>query len=122
MRGTKGWIYWDKGQDGLTMSDGELAYSSFNMPLKRYTINRVQLLKDGTIHPTQKPVKLYEWLLSNYAKPSQRILDTHGGSMSSVIACLNMGFEITCRELDKDYFDSAIKRIEQSQSQQRLFV
>jgi len=62
-KGTKGWIVWDKGQHGLTMSDCELAYSSFNIPTRVVIINRVELLKDGTIHPTQKPLKLYKWLL-----------------------------------------------------------
>ena len=77
--------------------------------------------KEDRIHPTQKPVKLYEWLLTNYANPGQRIFDSHGGSMSSVIAALNLGFEIVCTELDKDYFDSSVKRVEQSQAQERLF-
>lgn len=118
----KGWIFWFKGQEGLTMSDGELAYSSFDKPTRQVNINRVELLKDGTIHPTQKPVKLYEWLLTNYAKPGDKILDTHLGSMSSVIACLNLGYEITGCELDKDYFEAGIKRVEQSQKQQRMFA
>jgi len=65
IKGSKGWIFWYKGQEGLTMSDGELAYSSFDKPTRQVNINRVELLKDGTIHPTQKPVKLYEWLLTN---------------------------------------------------------
>ena len=73
------------------------------------------------IHPTQKPVKLYEWLLTNYAKPGQRILDTHLGSMSSVIACLNMGFEIVGCELDADYFKAGVERVKNSQKQQKLF-
>lgn len=74
--GTKGWIVWDKGQHGLTMSDCELAFSSFNCPTRVKIINRVELLNEGTIHPTQKPIKLYEWLLNNYAKPGDKILDT----------------------------------------------
>ncbi|HHV02313.1 MAG TPA: site-specific DNA-methyltransferase [Bacteroidales bacterium] len=86
-KGTKGWIVWDKGQHGLTMSDCELAYSSFDCPTRVAVINRVELLKDGTIHPTQKPIKLYKWLLTNYAKPGDLILDTHVGSASSLIAC-----------------------------------
>jgi site-specific DNA-methyltransferase (adenine-specific) len=74
------------------------------------------------VHPTQKPVALYSWLLSRFAKPGDRILDTHGGSMSSVIACLNLGFEVTCCELDPDYFASAVKRIENTQRQQPMFA
>ena len=74
--GHKGWIVWDKGQRGLTMSDCELAYTSFDKPTRIVTINRAELAKDGTIHPTQKPVKLYEWILKNYAQPGDRIIDT----------------------------------------------
>jgi len=71
-------------------------------------------------HPCGKPVKLYEWLLKNYAKPGDRILDTHLGSMSSVIACLNMGFEITGCELDADYFAAGVERVKNSQRQETL--
>ena len=81
-KGTKGWIVWDKGQHGLTMSDCELAYSSFNIPTRVTVINRVELLKDGTFHPTQKPIKLYKWLLQNYAKEGDLILDTHVGRVA----------------------------------------
>lgn len=121
-KGKKGWIYWDKGQDGLTMSDGELAYSSFDRPLRRVVINRVQLLMDGTIHPTQKPVKLYEWLLANYAKPGQRILDTHLGSGSSAIAAHYGGFDFVGCELDPDYYKAACERFDRETRQQALDV
>ena len=114
---SKGWIFWDKGQKGLTMSDGELAYTSFETPLRAVVINRCELSKDGTIHPTQKPVKLYEWLLINYAKEGYRILDTHLGSGSSAIAAHNLGFEFVGCELDTDYFNAASKRIKQHQAQ-----
>ena len=118
----KGWIFWFKGQEGLTMSDGEIAYSSFDKPTRQVNINRVELLKDGTIHPTQKPVKLYEWLLTNYAKQGDKILDTHLGSGSHAIACNNLGFELTACELDKDYFDASVKRITQANAQIRMFA
>ena len=72
-------------------------------------------------HPTQKPIKLYEWLLMNYAKEGDRILDTHLGSGSIAIACNNLGYDLTACELDKDYYDAAMKRIEQHKAQQRLF-
>ena len=117
----KGWIFWFKGQEGLTMSDGELAYSSFDKPTRQVTINRVELLKDGTIHPTQKPVKLYEWLLEHYAEKGQSILDTHLGSGSIAVACNDMGFNLTACELDKDYFELACKRITKESAQERLF-
>ena len=119
---TKGWIFWYKGQNGLTMSDGEIAYSSFNKPTRQININRGQLNIDGTNHPTQKPIKLYEWLLTNYAKTGDKILDTHGGSFSSAIACNNLGFEFTGIELDKDYFDAAVKRVTAANQQLRMFA
>lgn len=77
---------------------------------------------DGTIHPTQKPVKLYEWLLTNYAKPGDRILDTHLGSGSSAIAAHNLGFDFVGMELDADYYAAACKRFEQHKAQARLFT
>lgn len=116
-----GWVFWDKGQRGLTMSDGELAFTSYKRRLEAVTINRVELLKDGTIHPTQKPVKLYEWLLMNYAKEGYRILDTHLGSGSIAIACHNLGFQLVGCELDEDYYNGACKRLAQHQAQQRMF-
>jgi site-specific DNA-methyltransferase (adenine-specific) len=77
--------------------------------------------KETTIHPCQKPIKLYEWLLMNYAKENDKILDTHLGSGSIAIACHNLGYELTACELDKKYYDKAIKRIEQHKKQIRLF-
>lgn len=121
-KGTKGWVVWDKGQYGLTMSDCEIAFSSFHKPTRVFTQNRCILRQEGeTIHPTQKPVKLYEWLLMNYAKEGDRILDTHLGSGSIAIACHNLGFDLTACELDKEYYEAAIKRIEQHKRQIRLF-
>ena len=120
-KGTKGWIVWDKGQHGLTMSDCELAYSSFNVPTRVVVINRVELLKDSTIHPTQKPIKLYKWLLKNYAKPGDKILDTHVGSASSLIACYDMGFEYIGFEIDKDYYEAAQERMRIHMQQQTIF-
>jgi site-specific DNA-methyltransferase (adenine-specific) len=114
-----GWIFWDKGQR-ICNSDGELAFSSFDRALRVVEMNRVELLKEGTIHPTQKPVKLYRWLLENYAKPGQRILDTHLGSGSHAIACYYFGAHLTASELDADYFRAASERIGRETSQQTL--
>ena len=119
--GTKGWIVWDKWQHGLTMSDCELAFSSFNCPTRVKIINRVELLNEGTIHPTQKPIKLYEWLLNNYAKPGDKILDTHVGSASSLIACHKLGFEYVGFELDTDYFKAALDRLAAVEAQSSIF-
>ena len=115
-----GWIFWDKGQD-LTMSDGELAFTSFDKALRRKTINRCMIGENGgLLHPTQKPVALYKWLLHNYAKPGDRILDTHLGSGSSAIAAHYGGFDFVGCELDKDYYDAACKRFKEQTAQLSL--
>jgi site-specific DNA-methyltransferase (adenine-specific) len=114
-------IIWDKEiPKGLSFSDCEYAWTSFNGANKifRYSAYRN---KSEKFHPTQKPVKLYEWLLMNYAKEGNKILDTHLGSGSIAIACHNLGFDLTACELDKDYFEAAMKRIEQHKAQTRLF-
>jgi site-specific DNA-methyltransferase (adenine-specific) len=117
-----GWIYWNKGQAGcLGASDGEFAYSSFDRAAREVLINRVELLKEGTIHPTQKPVALYKWLLKNYAKPGQTIFDSHVGSGSSRIACYDMGFDFEGCELDADYHAAQGKRFADHIAQQDLF-
>jgi site-specific DNA-methyltransferase (adenine-specific) len=109
---SKGWMTWYKGQNDLTMSDIELAWSSFNKPARQIEINRVQLIVEGdTIHPTQKPVKLYRWLLGRYAAAGDLILDTHVGSGSSIIACIEGGFNYYGCEIDKEYYEAAKKRI-----------
>ena len=77
--------------------------------------------KQERIHPTEKPVALYRWLLKNYAKPGDRIIDTHGGSMSSAIACDMEGFHLDICEIDKDYFDAGVKRFNQYKSQLTIF-
>ena len=124
---TKGWIYWDKKPNGenLTFSDGELAWTSFNKPLRAFSYGWIGfgMVNSGEkkIHPTQKPVALYKWLLDKYAKQGDKILDTHLGSGSIAIACADYGFELTCCELDKEYFDKAIKRIKNHVGQQKLF-
>ena len=85
-------------------------------------VNRVHITQHGdTGHPTQKPVKLYEWLLTNYAKEGDKILDTHLGSGSIAIACHNLKFDLTGYELDTEYYEAATKRLKQHQAQQRLF-
>lgn len=116
-----GWIFWDKGQD-LTMSDGELAFTSFQKALRRIIINRSELVKDGgTIHPTQKPVALYDWIFQNYAKPTDKILDTHLGSGSSRIAAHKNKLDFTACELDAEYFEAQERRYSDYISQLRLF-
>lgn len=121
-KGTKGWIVWDKGQHGLTMSDCELAYSSFNKATRIYTINRGLIAQaGGSIHPTQKPKKLYEWILKNYATTGDKILDTHLGSGSSAIASYNYKFDFVGLEIDKEYFDNAKARFDKYTRQLTMF-
>ena len=122
LSGHKGWIVWDKGQHGLTMSDCELAYSSFDKPTRVWVQNRCILKQDGTIHPTQKPVALYEWLLTNYAKKGQRILDTHLGSGSSAIAAHYFGVDFVGCELDKGYFEAAKARFDMATKQLAMSI
>lgn len=117
----KGFIVWEKGIPmDFTMSMAEIASLSDGVGTISKIV-RINVQGQNRIHPTQKPTRLYEWILKNYAKPGQTILDTHGGSMSSVIAALNMGFEITCIEKDEDYFNAAVERVIKSQQQQKLF-
>lgn len=111
------WLYWQKNMGG-DFADGELAWTSFDKVLKQYT-KRSETF--DRIHPTQKPVKLYEWLLMNYAKESDNILDTHLGSGSSRIAAYNLGFDFTGIELDQEYFEQGNKRFEQHKKQLTLF-
>ena len=118
-----GWVVWDKLTVG-PLSDCELAYQSINKLVKKYTCNWSGAVKvDGgkmvldRIHPNQKPIDLYKWLLSNYAKPGDKILDTHVGSASSLIACHQMGFEYWGFELDADYYKAATERLNKAKAQ-----
>ena len=107
-----GWIVWDKGQHGLSMSDGELAFTSFERALRINVLNRCELAKEGTIHPTQKPIKLYAWILKNYANPGDKIFDPFLGSGSSRIAAYKMGFDFVGCEIDEEYFRLQEERFE----------
>ena len=114
---TRGIICWDKVQPWPNFSAWEMAWTSFDCPAKLFKFdNRTS----GKIHPTQKPVALYEWLLTKYAKKGDKILDTHMGSGSIAIACHNLGFDLTACELDKDYYEAAMKRIDFHTAQKRL--
>jgi site-specific DNA-methyltransferase (adenine-specific) len=118
------WIFWDKKQTMPTFGDGEIAYTN----IKRNSIKKFEYQYNGLlgneknrIHSTQKPVALYKWLLTNYAKPNDKILDTHGGSMSIAIACWDLGFDLDIIELDKDYYDKAVQRFERHINQKQIF-
>lgn len=113
------WLMWDKKfSEDVSFAQFELAWTSFKTTCKKYDKSPNQL---DRIHPTQKPVRLYEWLLQNYAKEGDKILDTHLGSASSRIACHNLKFDFVGCELDKDYFEQAEARYQEHIKQLFLF-
>lgn len=116
------WIVWDKMKswDDNHLAEGELAWHSFNIPVRITKFQWNGFLTSNVRagdHPHEKPIGLYKWLLKNYAKPGDKILDTHLGSGSIAIACWDYKFDLTAAELDKDYFDAAMKRIRNHQAQ-----
>lgn len=117
------WIVWDKKNEGTDFADCELAWSNMKTAVRKYRIHKFEGTRGGKdcIHPTQKPVKLYEWILDNYAKEGDKILDTHLGSGSIALACHNRGFDLTGFEIDKEYFDNAVERLRVHQSQLTMF-
>lgn len=121
------WIVWDKDNGDSDFADCELAWTSLNSAVRKFQFRWNGMLqgdmknKETRIHPTQKPVALYKWLLNKYAKQGDKILDTHLGSGSIAIACHDYGFDLTACELDKEYYDKAIERIKNHVSQQKLF-
>lgn len=116
---SRGFVIWHKPtvSENFTMAMAEYAWLSWDSNAKVISMPPQGTRKDPRIHPTQKPVKLYEWLLMNYAKEGDRILDTHLGSGSSAIAAHNCGFDFVGCELDTDYFNAASKRLKQHQAQ-----
>ena len=115
------WVIWDKMQE-FSGAVFEMAWTSFKSPAKAFRMSRVEAYThQEKIHPTQKPAALYAWLLTNYAKPGQRILDTHFGSGSIAIAARNFGCDLVACEIDADYFAASVARITRDFSQQMLF-
>ena len=117
----RGWLVWDKGQHGLTMSDGELAYCSLDMPMRLFEKNRCAIKQDGAQHPTQKPVALMEWCLG-FLPDAKIILDPFMGSGTTLVACAKLGRSGIGIELDPDYYEIACKRVEDAYRQGDLFV
>jgi len=120
------WIFWDKNNGDSSFADGEMAWTSFTSPIRLAKIHWCgSAAKHETgqnkIHPTQKPIKLYKWILMKYAKEGDKILDTHFGSLSIGIACHDLGFELTAIELDKDYYEAGKKRLIEHQMQLTIF-
>lgn len=119
------WIVWDKDNSGC-FADCELAWTSFKSAVRLFSFRWNGMIqadmknKEKRIHPTQKPVALYKWLLKNYAKPGDLILDTHVGSASSLIACHDMGYDAVGFELDADYYRASKQRLDDFMRQPRL--
>lgn len=124
---TSCWVVWDKLNDATQFADCELAWCSFKTAVRKFSFRWNGMIqgnmaeKEKRIHPTQKPVALYRWLLETYAKPGQRILDTHLGSGSHAIACHYAGMHLTACEIDADYFAAATERIRR-ETQQLIFI
>lgn len=122
------WIVWDKENGTTDFADCELAWTSFKSAVRQFTFRWSGMLqgdmanKEFRIHPTQKPVRLYTWILSNYSKQGDKILDTHVGSASSLLACYDMGFDYIGFEIDEDYYNMAQKRIEENKAQIRMVI
>ena len=122
-----GRLFWDKGVTMPTYSKGELAYLSWLNSIDVVKIDWHGMIqydmknKEIRIHPTQKPVKLYEWILRNYAKQGDLILDTHFGSGSIALACHNLNFDLVACELDTEYYNKALERLRRHQAQLTIF-
>jgi len=113
-------LIWDKIRQGLDFAESEYAWASFDQVSRTFRMVPTNM-DGGKIHPTQKPVALYKWLLSRYAKPGDKILDTHGGSGSICIACHDLGYDLTWMELDADYYKAACERYKTHALQANLF-
>ena len=118
MQPTRCFVIWDKQQpQGVSFADSEYAWTSFNESARTFRLRPQCADADGRIHPTQKPVRLYQWLLDRFAKEGDTILDTHLGSGSIAIACWDLGFDLTGYELDEDYYRAACARLEKHKAQ-----
>ena len=124
LKPTNSWIFWDKiiSSDSI-FSVGELIWTSFSCTMDKITMSQFEGTNGGKnrIHPTEKPVALYRKLLLKFAKAGQRMLDTHGGSFSSAVACHMEGYEMDICEIDKEYFDAGVKRFKEATCQLKMF-
>jgi site-specific DNA-methyltransferase (adenine-specific) len=118
---TPHWLVWDKQNPNLSFAEGELAWVRKGKNLRLFQHYSARVEDGGKIHPTQKPVRLYEWILLNYTKENDLILDTHLGSGSIALACHNLHRNLIACEIDEDYYNNALKRLEMHQRQTRLF-
>jgi site-specific DNA-methyltransferase (adenine-specific) len=127
LKPSRGWIVWDKQGEGMSSVNNELIFTSFDISIKTFSrchgLDKGFMIRDGfgSIHPTQKPIALYRWLLQNYAKPGDKIIDTHSGSGSLACACHLEKFDFLAIEKDEDYHTASVKRLEELRSQGVLF-
>lgn len=119
---TMQWLVWDKGQRDFSLADGEFAWSSQNRAARIFSYARGKALQDGKVHPTQKPVALMEWCIEQLPKDAETILDCYLGSGTTGVACAKMGRKFIGMELDEDYFNIAVKRIQQAYDQPDMLV
>lgn len=117
---SQGWIVWNKGQRNFTLADGELAWTSFDKALRIFDYSRGEALKDGKIHPTQKPVALFSWVLELFSKEGDKIFDPFSGSGTTAIACHRGKRQFLCIEKDEVYFKKSVERLEEEQKQMIL--
>jgi site-specific DNA-methyltransferase (adenine-specific) len=127
---TRCMLIWDKNNGSNDLADGELAWTSFDSSVRIFKYSHMREIGKQTtggkgpfqrIHPTQKPIALYQWILSKYAKEGDRILDTHLGSGSIAIACHDLGFDLEGYEIDEDYYQAALHRLQNHQLQLKLW-
>jgi site-specific DNA-methyltransferase (adenine-specific) len=117
LHNTRSMVVWDKMNGTNPMADAEIAWTSFDTSVRMFRMHHFSKGYGVKTHPTQKPVALYQWLLANYAKQGDKILDTHVGSASSLIACHQAGFQYWGFELDADYYKAATERLERAKAQ-----
>ena len=121
---SSGWIFWDKCTGNNSYSDGELAFCSMNKAFKKYTLAWIGANAKDTperLHPTQKPLKLFEMILNDYSKENDLILDCFSGSGTTAVACHNLKRRFICIEKDEDYYKASVERLENAKAQLKLF-
>lgn len=117
---SQGWFVWNKCQRDFSLADGELAWTSFNKALRIFDYSRAQALKDKKIHPTQKPLALFEWILKLRSNKNDLILDCYSGSGTTAVACHNTGRNFICFEKDPDYYQKSVERLENARLQMKF--
>lgn len=121
---TSCWLVWDKNNGTSDFADAELAWTSFENPVRLYTFSLVQQKQSdikNRFHPTQKPVQLYRWIFDKFTTPGMKVVDTHGGSLSIAIAAHEYKVDLVVSEIDKEYYEKGLKRVKDNTTQDTLF-